>query len=346
MSNRPTALLTLNADLSRANTLGLPVRAARVFEITDSEQLPTICREVAGRDEAMHFIGGGSNIICAPDISGTVCLMRTRGIRQLADGTLVEVAAGENWHDLVRFCVAQGLVGIEQMALVPGSVGAAPVQNIGAYGAQLSDVLVSVSVYDRWQDETRQWRAQECELGYRDSIFRRDANQRYIILSITLRLRRADDSTTVEHYPDVAQELARMGLRGVTARERFEAVVRVRRRKLPDYRAHPNVGSMFKNPRVTLQEAQRLSNVVSDLRQFVDGAGHCKLAAAQLLDHCGLKGRTDQGVLVWPRQPLVLVNVGATNGTQFLAVVDALAAHVYRELGVQLEREPVLLGFR
>ena len=328
--------------LDDCNTFGLAVTAERLVRVETMDDVAALGQRIAP-DTPLHIIAGGSNVICAPRLRSLVCLVRLRGLRRVSDG-VIEVAAGENWHNLVRYSVGLGLTGLERLALIPGSVGAAPVQNIGAYGGALDDVLEAVQVFDRHDRQIRWLSRADCEFAYRSSLFKRPQGRHYLILGLRLRLV-PDVRRTCEHYPDVALELERMGVPGDTARQRFEAVVRVRRRKLPDVRRYGNVGSVFKNPVVAPEHAEQLRQRLPQLATYPDPSGGVKLAAAALIDRCGWKGRVLDGVLVWPRQALVLVNAGVRDGNRLRAVMNAIAADVRREFGVSLEPEPQLLGF-
>ena len=328
--------------LDHANTFGLPILAHRVATVTSELQLERLLTAYAPCDPLV-ILGGGSNVICAPVIDTPVCLMRLRGLR-LLDGCRIEAAAGENWHDVVRFSVGQGLSGLEHLALIPGSVGAAPVQNIGAYGASLADVIETVLVFDRRQGQQRWLSRAECAFGYRDSVFKRSADvQRYVILRVRMTLR-SDHALTATLYDDVSRELALMGVPGHSARQRFEAVVRVRRRKLPDVRRYGNVGSVFKNPLVSASQLDELMALMPDVRVYREQDGGIKVPAAALIDGCGWRGRRLTGVWCWPRQALVLVNAGVRDGHVLRDVMSAIAADVYRSYGIRLEPEPQFIG--
>ena len=321
------------------NTLGVPCKADRLTVARSEEEMLLALRR-HGSD--LVLLGGCSNVILPRRLRRPVCLVSTRGIdvRPDGDGFLVTARAGENWHGLVRWTLGQGLFGLENLALIPGSVGAAPIQNIGAYGVELAERTESVRVFDRVRGEVGRLPPERCQFGYRTSMFKSEP-ERYAILDLTLRLDRR--GRRVLDYPDVDRELRRLGWRNPNPRRVAEAVIRVRRRKLPDPRTWGNVGSFFKNPVVRASEAERLARSVPGLVRHAFGSG-VKLAAAQLIDLCGWKGYHAGAVGVWHRQPLVLVNRGAATADDFLALARTLRESVLQRFRVPLELEPTVVS--
>ena len=292
--------------------------------------------------EDLILLGGRSNVILPARLRRPVCLIATQGVEIRRDGPdfLVTAAAGESWHGLVKRTLGSGIGGLENLALIPGSVGAAPIQNIGAYGVELSERLVSVRVVDRAVGEVAVLGPERCAFGYRTSVFKSNPG-RYAVLAVTLRLNRRH--RRVLSYPDVGRELRRLGWSAPSPRQVAEIVVRIRRRKLPDTRRWGNVGSFFKNPVVGAEEAERLARAVPGLVRHAADTG-VKLAAAQLIDLCGFKGHRAGDVGVWRRQPLVLVNHGRAAGADFLALAQAVRESVMRRFRVRLELEPTVLS--
>jgi len=336
----------LNGDLTAFNTLRLPALADRLVLARDRRTvLETVVRARAEGSRLVP-VGGGSNLVLQRRVPATVCVLRTRGLRFGAprDGRVeVAVEAGENWHGVVRACLGRGLGGLENLALIPGSAGAAPIQNIGAYGVEFSELCRSVTVVDLQTGLVEDWSAADCRFGYRDSRFKA-AGGRYLVLSLRLALPtrwvpRLD-------YGELAREVARSGRRRPGAVEVAEAVIRVRRRKLPDVRRVGNVGSFFKNPQVPASAAAALQQRYPELQlhPLAEAPGHCKLAAAQLIDLGGWKRRPDPQVGLWPRQALVLVNRGGATGAQVLAYAERIQQEVLERCGVALELEPAVLG--
>ncbi len=320
------------------NSLGVACRAERLVTAHSDNDLISALRHY-GSD--LVLLGGRSNVVLPQRLQRPVCLVATRGIESRADGrdVLVTAKAGENWHGLVRRTLGNGLFGLENLALIPGSVGAAPIQNIGAYGVELAERTESVRVFDRVEGEVRRLSPRDCGFDYRTSVFRREP-EHYAILDVTLRLDRC--GRRVLGYPDVARELRRQGWPKPNPRQVAEAVIRIRRRKLPDLRLWGNVGSFFKNPVVSADEAEHLARSVPDLVRHAVGLD-VKLAAAQLIDLCGWKGYHTGAVEVWRRQPLVLVNRGGASADDFLGLARALRESVLQRWGVTLELEPTVI---
>ncbi len=342
----PTSPSTLlHADLRALNTLHLPARAARLQPVEDAADLPALTAAVADRGEPLLVLGGGSNIVFAGDFAGTVLHMRTRGIELLAqegDTVQVAVAAGEPWHDWVDSALERGWYGLENLALIPGTVGAAPVQNIGAYGIELVDRLQAV---EAWDLEARQWlrlSAAECEMGYRDSVFKRRLAGRAVITRVIFRLSTVPDLRA--QYADLQRELAARGITAPTPRDVFDAVCAIRRAKLPDPAQIGNAGSFFRNPVLDAADAARLLAAHPDAPHYPAAGGAVKFAAAWFIDRGGWKGvrRGDAGV--HERQALVLVNHGQATAAELLALARDIQADVRARYGVAIEPEPVIVG--
>lgn len=336
-------------SLSRVNTLGVPSRAEHLVVLAGEDDVPALMDSLRRRGTGpadLTVLGGGSNVVLRRRVEGVTCLVRTRGIRLEPDGPrrmLLTAAAGERWHDLVRYSLGQGLAGLENLALIPGAVGGAPIQNIGAYGAELADRFVSLQALDTSTGRIHRFRCADCGFGYRDSYFKRPEAAPLIILEVTLRLARGGASPVMD-YPDLAQELGRLGWSRPSPVQVAEAVIRVRRRKLPDPRFAGNVGSFFQNPEVARTRAAELGRRHPALTRRPAAGGRVKLSAAQLIDACGWKGRAVGLVGVWHRQPLVLVNRGGATGTDFLTVSEEIRRDVASAFGVTLELEPRVIG--
>ncbi len=337
------------------NTLAVPAAADDLLLITSTKELQSARRAALAAGVSPVVLGGGSNVVLPERITEPVWLIRMRGlsVERAENGVHVTVAAGENWHSLVRWSLGQGLSGLENMALIPGSVGAAPVQNIGAYGEELSATFVGAEALNMTTGRVERLGAGELAFGYRTSSLKTSPGA-YVILSITLRLREPGDTPgdrVNARYPDVAEELRRMGRnRNPRAVDVAEAVVRVRRRKLPDPRFIPNAGSFFKNPVVSLSEFQALEKRHGPLKHYEDPAG-VKLAAAELIERY-VKGAgvpvpwAERGapIRVWDRQPLVLTNPGRRSAREVLAVADQIRAGVDGKFGIRLQLEPDVIG--
>ena len=334
------------------NTLGVACAADEFRTIREVGLLLDVLGEADAKGLPATIVGGGSNLVLRARLPGLVLRPLIRGIemeRLDAARWRVTIGAGESWQEAVRTTLGKGIGGLENLILIPGTVGAAPVQNIGAYGRELSDVLESVAIIDRREGKTATLSAEQCRLRYRSSVFKSDDSTRYVIVAVTLVLGavalRAD-------YPDLRRELARMGgsvaaARGgvASAAQIAEAVARVRHRKLPDPRRIGNVGSFFKNPWLTAAQLDGVrARIDVDAHRHPANDGRFKVSAARLIDVAGWKGVRQGAVQVWPRQPLVLVNRGGATGREVLALARRIRDDVAAKYGVQLEIEPTVLG--
>ena len=340
-------MFTRQHDYSLAphTTFGLPARAAHYIELTDSGDLPEICRLPEFDAATVCWLGGGSNVLFMQDFPSLVVRMATRGIRELErtpDSVLLEAQAGENWHGFVQSSLHMGLGGLENLSLIPGTVGASPVQNIGAYGVEVKDRIHSVRCFDVQTQEWRELSNAECRFAYRDSIFKHEGRQRYVITSVVFRL----DTQFVPNvkYGDLAQVLAEQcGSRAPTAQDVAQAVCAIRRSKLPDPAVLGNVGSFYKNPLVDAAHAQMLLAQYPQMPHYPQPDGRVKLAAGWLIDQCGLKGKTIGGAAVHNKQALVLVNKNRATAADVRALSDEICRIVAQRFAVDLQPEPVWL---
>lgn len=346
--SRPDSAVSLLPDYSlRAhNTFGFDARARVVARIGSPGQFASLARDprVAGLDRLV--LGGGSNVVFTRDFDGLVLLDEIRGralVREDDGAWYVEAGGGENWHAFVEWTLAEGMPGLENLALIPGTVGAAPIQNIGAYGLEMKEHFASLRAVDLATGELVEFDAARCAFGYRDSFFKRDGRGRFAIVAVTFRLPKA--WTPRIGYADVARELAARGIdaRAVRARDVFDAVVAIRRAKLPDPLALGNAGSFFKNPVIDAQAFAALRAREPDIVSYPQPDGRVKLAAGWLIDRCGWKGRALGAAAVHERQALVLVNLGGASGADVLALAHAIRRDVLGRFGVELEMEPVCL---
>lgn len=328
--------------LTTLNTLGVEASAAHYCEVETLAAL-TEALDYADRHGLPTLVlGGGSNIVLRQDYPGLVLHMKQTGVTVLRDdqGLELSVAAGENWDALVRNCLDQGWYGLENLIAIPGSAGAAPVQNIGAYGVELSHCLAWVEGWDCRRAELRRLSLAECQLGYRDSIFKRALKDQFIITALGLNLHRREQGQA--SYPALADFLLAQGEspQRVHPRTIAQAVATIRGSKLPDYRSEPNAGSFFKNPMVDAQHAAALLKNFPDLAHWPMPDGRVKLAAAWLVDHCAWKGCRRGPVGIHPRQAIVLVNYQRGSGRDVLDLAEAIIDSVKQRFGVVLEIEP------
>lgn len=328
-----------NVSLATMNSLAVQASARWFAEVRSGEELKSLLDGAARRNLATLILGGGSNLVFASDFDGLVLRMSIAGRRweQVeGDSAVLVLGAGENWHESVLYAASAGYRGIENLALIPGTAGAAPVQNIGAYGVELKDTLVSVTALDR---DTGEWVIlgnEECEFGYRDSLFKHRPG-RYVITELRLRLSRSR-ALSLE-YADLANYFDGEDASALTPLEVAEAVMAVRRRKLPDPQQIPNAGSFFKNPVVEMSVWEALKAAYPDIPGY-PGNGSAKLAAAWLIDQCGWKGFRNGRVGVHNRQALVLINHSGGDGSDVLALADRIRKDVLARFGVMLEMEP------
>ncbi len=330
-----------HADIRSLSTFRLPARAAELCIIDTPEQLAALPE--TGAEELV--LGGGSNTVFVGNFAGRIILNRMRGI-EFADAgehVLVRAAAGENWHFLVRQCLDRGLHGIENLAMIPGSAGAAPMQNIGAYGVELADVFESLEALDRQRGEVVRIRRGEAGFGYRDSRFRSADAGRFLITAVKLRLARRFEPRL--DYSSLAAELERQGNSQPTPRQLVATIMQLRRHRLPDPQRLANAGSFFKNPIVADTFATALLEEHPGLPHWPMGDGQIKLAAAWMIEKLGWKGRFIGDAGVYPHHALVLVNRGQATASELLALIEAITKSVLGEFGVALQPEPLLLGY-
>ncbi len=333
-------------DLTACNSLRLAAHARALVCFRDPAELPALTARVRDAAAGAVVLGGGSNVVLAPRLESLVVRVASRGIRlvdETADSRILEVQAGESWHGLVAHCVAQGWGGLENLALIPGTVGAAPVQNIGAYGVELAERLESVQAWHFDEARLLALSRHDCGFAYRDSLFRRAGQGRWLIVSLRLRLPRR--WAPVLDYPALRAH-AGLQARGACVRPRdvFDAVCGIRRQKLPDPAVLPNAGSFFKNPRVTAEQYARLGARWPGLVAYPESEATWKLAAGWLIEQAGWKGQRLGPVGMHARQALVLVNHGGAAAHDVARLAGRVQADVHRLFGVVLEQEPVAVS--
>jgi UDP-N-acetylmuramate dehydrogenase len=351
----PGCRYTEDARLDARNTFGVAARTPLLVEVEDAAALPAVLADPLLRDgmqrgRGLLVLGGGSNLLFAGDAPGPVLAISACDMRVLADHgdfAIVRADAGASWDGFVRWSLAQGLAGLENLALIPGTVGAAPIQNIGAYGAEVRERIHAVEAFERATGEVRRLAPAACAFAYRDSLFKREP-ERYVVTAVEFELPRAAPLRL--EYAGIGEELAAMGLAGTpTPTQVADAVSRIRRRKLPDPAVLGNAGSFFKNPIVPVAQAEALQAAHASLPVFRgDGDATRKLSAAWLIEQCGWKGHRDgdSGAGVAASHALVLVNHGGATGAQLLDLARRIAASVRARFGVAIEPEPRIVGDR
>ena len=327
-------------SLKPYNSFGVDVQARLFAEAHSDADVREALAYAAQHDVPLLVIGGGSNLLLTADIQSLVLRMATRGIRILSDDgnkVVIEAEAGEPWHPFVQHTLAQGLSGLENLSLIPGTVGAAPMQNIGAYGVEIKDVFAGLTALDRQTGEMRDFTLAECNFAYRDSLFKQEPG-RWLILRVRFALDRAEHLHL--EYGPVRQRLTEQGIDQPTASDVSRAICSIRNEKLPDPAVLGNAGSFFKNPLVSAALVAQLKVEYPDLVAYAQPDGQMKLAAGWLIERAGWKGFREADAGVHKLQALVLVNYGSATGLQLLDLAQRIQNDISERFHVELEMEP------
>ena len=330
-------------SLKPFNTFGVDVTARLFAEAHNDAEVREALALAEQRGLPLVPVGGGSNLLLTGDVDALMLRMASRGLRIVEDDgerVLVEAEAGEPWHPFVLWSLEQGLAGLENLSLIPGTVGAAPMQNIGAYGVEIKDVFAGLTALDRHSGELREFGVEECAFAYRDSLFKRQPG-RWLILRVRFSLSRS--ATLHLDYGPVRQRLQAEGIEQPTPADVSRAICAIRSEKLPDPAELGNAGSFFKNPLVPSELAERVRAEHADLVSYPAGQGQVKLAAGWLIERAGWKGFREGDAGVHRLQALVLVNYGAASGSQLLELARRIQADILQRFGVALEIEPNVL---
>ncbi|MDX9677105.1 UDP-N-acetylmuramate dehydrogenase [Pseudomonas zeae] len=327
-------------SLKPFNSFGVDVRAQLFAEAHSDADVREALAYATAHDMPLLVIGGGSNLLLTADIAALVLRMATRGIRVISDDgnrVVIEAEAGEPWHPFVQHTLAQGFSGLENLSLIPGTVGAAPMQNIGAYGVEIKDVFAGLTALDRQTGELRDFTLEECNFAYRDSLFKQQPG-RWLIL----RVRFALDRIAHLHleYGPVRQRLTEQGIEQPTPTDVSRAICSIRSEKLPDPAVLGNAGSFFKNPLVSAAIVARIKEQHPDVVAYTQPNGQMKLAAGWLIERAGWKGFREADAGVHKLQALVLVNYGAATGLQLLDLAQRIQKDIAERFNVDLEMEP------
>ncbi|WP_442113158.1 UDP-N-acetylmuramate dehydrogenase [Pseudomonas sp. NUPR-001] len=329
-------------SLKPYNTFGIDVRARYFTEAHNDEDVRQALTQAKSQDVPVLVIGGGSNLLLTADVQALVMRMASSGLRILSDDgqrVIVEAEAGEPWHPFVQWSLAQGLSGLENLSLIPGTVGAAPMQNIGAYGVEIKDVFAGLTALDRQTGALRDFDLDECQFAYRDSVFKQHPG-RWLILRVRFALSRVMHAHL--DYGPVRQRLSEQGISQPTAQNVSDAICSIRREKLPDPADLGNAGSFFKNPVVASVLAEQIRAQHPGLVAYPQADGQVKLAAGWLIEQAGWKGYRDGDAGVHRLQSLVLVNYGQATGGQLHQLAQKIQADILERFGVSLEMEPNL----
>jgi UDP-N-acetylmuramate dehydrogenase len=329
-----------NFSLRTFNTFGLDATASYFYKVGSVSELVAFLRDPEWRTINKLILGGGSNVLFTRNVDGLVLHPKILGIRNVgedADHVWLKAGAGEVWHDFVMYCVSQNYGGVENLSLIPGTVGAAPMQNIGAYGVEIKDVIESVEAVSIETGEERVFSKTECAFGYRDSIFKREAKNKYIITGATFRLNKK--LVLNVGYGDVQKTLAEMGTASPTIRDVSEAIMQIRRSKLPDPAQIGNAGSFFKNPEIPATQYAALKTTFENMPGFATSPEVVKVPAGWLIEQAGWKGYREGAVGVHEKQALVLVNYGGGTGNEIKQLSERIQNAVEAKFGIRLNPE-------
>jgi UDP-N-acetylmuramate dehydrogenase len=328
-----------NISLRPCNTFGIDVNAEYYAEVHDEQQLPELSGDI--KDTLIkHVLGGGSNILMTGPIKGLViknCLKGIKIVREDKDQVWLSVGAGEVWHELVLHTIAKGWGGLENLSLIPGCVGASPIQNIGAYGVEVKECIDSVNVWNWAEKKFRALGNEECSFGYRDSIFKHQLKDKVIVTSVVFRLNKKHNLTI--SYGAIKQQLTEMGIEEPTIRSVSDAVIAIRSSKLPDPKKIGNAGSFFKNTTIPKTVYEELIKAEPNMPSYPVDSSSIKVPAGWLIEQCGWKGFRDGDAGVHAKQALVLVNYGHAAGSDIWELSDRILASVKDRFGIDLERE-------
>ena len=333
-----------NVSLKNFNTFGVDVNARYFVEINNEDELTELFMDPQWKKQPRLVLGGGSNLLLIKDFDGLVIRMNIRGIEHRINKSevFIEAGAGEVWNDLVNFCVARGYAGLENMSLIPGSVGASPIQNIGAYGVELKDVFNSCKTFEIATGKFKTFSKEDCRFDYRESVFKSELKGQYIIVSVKFNLSLTPNLNL--HYGAITEELASRHITDPTIKDVSAVVSHIRVAKLPDPSTIGNAGSFFKNPVITADDFKPIHDKFPEVVNYPAGEGHIKLAAGWLIEQCGWKGKVVGNTGTWKNQALVLVNHGGATGEEVYNFSSQIIDSVYTKFGVMLQREVNIIG--
>lgn len=329
-----------NINLKPYNTFGIDIKAKYFTEINSLKDFYALQKETIYHDNQRLVLGGGSNVLFTKDFDGLVIKNNLKGIKiekQNVEFVWVKVAAGEIWHDFVMWCVSHKYGGLENLSLIPGCVGAAPMQNIGAYGVEIKDNCEEVYTLDIETGKETVFSNEDCKFGYRESIFKHSHRNKYLITAVVFKLKKKPEFNT--SYGAIEQELSAMGVKELSIKDISDAVINIRSSKLPDPAKIGNAGSFFKNPEVSKEKHDELKKKFEKLVSYPLDNGNYKLAAGWLIEYCGLKGKREGQAGIHVNQALVLVNYGGVHGEEIYKLSQEVLDKVKEVFGVTLERE-------
>ena len=329
-----------NISLLPFNTFGIDVSAKYFSCFETVQELEEILQLSNLKNEELLLLGGGSNILFTHNVDGLVLKNELKGIEKIGEDQshyFIKAAAGENWHAFVMYCIHHNFAGLENLSLIPGCVGASPMQNIGAYGVEIKDVFASLEAYHIHDNQIVEFTLEDCAFGYRESVFKRKYKGEFVILNVTYKLPKKPVFNT--SYGSIEQELEAMHVQQPTPKAIADAVIRIRSNKLPNPAVIGNAGSFFKNPEITSHQFLQLKEKFSGIVGYRLTDDTTKLAAGWLIEQCGWKGYRDGDAGVHDKQALVLVNYGHATGAEILQLSSKIIQSVQEKFGVLLERE-------
>lgn len=331
-------MLNKNVDLKPYNTFGISVMADYFAPFQDVSTLANLLKE--NQDKTITLLGGGSNVLFTQDFKGLILRNEIKGVEVVKEDDefiYVKAGAGENWHKFVLYCIDNNWGGIENLSLIPGSVGASPMQNIGAYGVEIKDVFHELEAFNIEAGQLESFSHSDCEFGYRESVFKRALKGKYVITSVTYRLNKRHNVNT--SYGAINSELEERGVKEPTIKDISDAVIAIRQSKLPDPKEIGNAGSFFKNPVVEKIVLSRIQEQYPEVPFYPIDDNHVKLPAGWLIDTAGWKGKRIENYGVHSKQALVLVNYEDTTGKEIYALSQEILDDIENKFGVLLERE-------
>jgi len=334
-----------NISLKPFNTFGIDVKAKYLCPINSISQLSELIHSSLFKSEQRYILAGGSNILFTKDFDGLIIKVSLKGIETTEETerhVKVKVSAGENWHQFVLHAVAKGWGGIENLSLIPGTAGAAPIQNIGAYGVEIQNLIENVEGIDLDTGALRVFSNEECEFGYRESVFKKGLKKKYFISSVTLRLSKKDHQLNTT-YGALNETLEMMSVKEKTIQSISDAVIQIRQSKLPDPNVIGNAGSFFKNPTIDTNQFKELQKTNSTIPGYPIDNQNIKVPAGWLIEQCGWKGKTVDKVGVHPKQALVLVNYGDGEGSAILELSEKIQRSVFEKFRIRLMPEVNIL---
>lgn len=328
-----------NYSLKKLNTFGIDVNAKQFIKASTLQELKTICKTIPAKD--LFILGGGSNMLLTQDLDQTVVKIELKGIEitdQDAQHVWIKAQAGENWHDFVLWCVARDFGGLENLSLIPGCVGTTPIQNIGAYGVEIKDTFSSCEALHKETAETKTFLLDDCQFAYRDSIFKKELKDQYIITSVTFKLTQNHHQLKTE-YGAIQTELEQAGITFPSIQDISNAVIRIRESKLPNPAKIGNGGSFFKNPVIETTHFQQLQTHFPDMPFYKLSETQYKIPAAWLIEQAGFKGIRHGDAGVHNKQALVLVNHGSAKGSEIVTLAQTIQKSVLNTFQIQIEPE-------